>query len=100
MVSNSEEEEKVTTKSDETSEDSKSTSSSGIVTDCSSNSDGDDNSSSNADEYVWTLSEELREFAEKELGETDEVRRISSSLVNKSKVGYLNSFGHFFFHNI
>ena len=99
MVSNSEEEGSVTSKSEKTSEDSKSTSSSGIVTDCSSNSDGDDNrsSSSNADDYVWTLSEELREFAEKELGETDEVRRISSSFVNKSKAGYFKSIWSLFY---
>lgn len=77
MVFNSENEMGVTTKSDETAEDSKSTSSSGIVTDCSSNNDDDDNSRSSSsadDDYVWTMSEELREFATMELGETDETR--------------------------
>ena len=95
MVFNSENEMGVPTKSDETAEDSKSTSSSGIVTDCSSNNDDDDNSRSSSsadDDYVWTMSEELREFATMELGETDEVRRRDSlgcfrDPVNKS-TGY------------
>ena len=73
----------VPTRRDETSEDTKSTSSSGIVTDCSSSNNDDDDSSSScsADDYVWTMSEDLREFAERELGETDEVRRNSWSRV-------------------
>ena len=66
----------VPTRRDETLEDTKSTSSSGIVTDCSSSNNDDDDSSSScsADDYVWTMSEDLRKFAERELGETDEVR--------------------------
>ena len=72
------------TRTEETSEDTKSTSSSGIVTDCSSNNDDDDNSSCSADDYVWTMSEDLREFAERELGETVAVRRyFQETLINR-----------------
>ena len=71
MVSNAEERGDVTRRSDDTPEDSRSTSSSsGIVTDCDDENRGQDDC-----DYIWKMSEELREFAERELGETDEVRR-------------------------
>ena len=74
MVSNAEERGDVTRRSDDTPEDSRSTSSSsGIVTDCSSSND-DENRGQDDCDYIWKMSEELREFAERELGETDEVR--------------------------
>ena len=75
MVSNAEEGGGITMRSDASPEDSRSnSSSSGIVTDCSSNND-DENGGRDDCEYIWKMSEELREFAERELGETDEVRR-------------------------
>ena len=75
MVSNAEERGDLTRGSNYTPEDSRSTSSSsGIVTDCSSNND-DENGGQDDCDYVWNMSEELREFAERELGETDQVRR-------------------------
>ena len=77
MASNSEDEgiAEPEIKSGATSDDSKSTTSSGIVTDCGSNGGGAEGGEEEEEEdYVWTMSEELRELAERELRETEQVR--------------------------